>query len=241
MMETLKGLQTPRRKSPCLRPWQKDLPAWAASSAAGVSRRLSLSTLPCPRLSFSLECISLWEATAAAPDWVEGQGSLVFVAASVSPSENCARKASGHQGSPQPLACPRSLSSASAGSALGAAAEGTPDRPQRAARVGVRAAAARAPLFPRPCRSACSLGFALGPGRRDSSSCGWRLLVWRRAKGRAIPRLRATSRHGRAAASGWWFPEPLGPQGPFRSSAAEPCWAPKGLLHAQPTEAGGHE
>lgn len=95
---------------------------------------------------------------------------------------------------------------------------------------GVRAAAARAPLFPRPCPSAYSLGFALGPGRRDSSSCGWRLLVWRRAKGRAIPRLRATSRHGRAAASG-----------PFRSSAAEPCWAPKGLLHAQPTEAGGHE
>lgn len=147
----------------------QDLPVWAASSAARVSRRLSLSTLPCPRLSFPQECSSLWEATAAAPDWVEGQGFPVLVAASVYPSVNCVCKASGYQGSPQPLACPRSLS-ASAGCTLGAAAEGTPDRPQRAARVGVRAAAARAPLFPRPCPAACSLGFALGPGRRDSSS-----------------------------------------------------------------------
>lgn len=75
----------------------QDLPAWAASSAARVSRRLSLSTLPCPRLSFSLECSSLWEATAAAPDWVEGQGFPILVAASVYPSVNCVCKASGHQ------------------------------------------------------------------------------------------------------------------------------------------------
>lgn len=165
----LSGHPTPR---PQTRTFQPGL-----SSAAGVSQRLSLSTLPGPRLSFSLECISPWEATTAAPDWIEGQGFLVFVAASVSPSVNCVRKVIGHQGSPQSLTCSRSLSSSSAGSALGAAAEGTPDRPQRTARVGVRAAAARAPLFPRPCPSACSLGFALGPGRRDSSSCGRRLLV----------------------------------------------------------------
>lgn len=124
---------------------------------------LSLSTLPCPRLSFSLECSPLWEATAAAPDWVEGQRFPVLVAASVSLSVNCARKASRHQGSPQPLTCPRSLSSASEWSALRAAAEGTLDRPQRAARVRVRAAATRAPLFPRPCPAACPLGFALRP------------------------------------------------------------------------------